>query len=298
MRSDRLEARLGPDLAALVREVSVPLVRAVRITGLPSRVLARATFRLDFLDGRRLKGRRLDGQADAERIATLAGLLGLPALPRVLARRGAALLEEWVPGASLDRRRPDRETLRRAGVLLGAIHRAGRRGLGSHPAPPGIAPSPAERLAAIDQGLGALARAGVLSAAAAGRLADAAHRHAPSRPATGIIHRDFCAENLVVDRAGRPHAVDSGTLALDALDFDLARTWYRWPMTSAARAAFEVGYATHRSLRSYRTHFPFWGIAVLVDAAVFRHQARTPGRRAPLRRLAELLGAPAATPGR
>src|SRR5262249_50894963 len=120
-------------------------------------------------------------------------------------------------------------------------------------------------------------------------LRDVIRAHVPDHQETGIIHRDFCGENLVLDPLGTPHIVDNGTLTVDAYHFDLARTWYRWPMTSAERRAFEAGYAACGDLASYRAHFPFWAVAVLVEAALFRHYAKTRGRRIPIQRLIELL---------
>lgn len=283
--ADRLRGRLGPDLAALVADVGVPLAAASRITGLPSRLLTRATFRLDFGDGRRLKGRRLDTPDDAERVATLAACVDAPAVTRVVSRRGAALLEEWVSGVALHRRRLGEDDLRRSGALLGAIHAA------AGPAGPWTAapPSPEQRLASADADLVELARLELLVPAVVDRLREALRRHAPVRQAVGVIHRDFAPENIVVDADGTLHVVDNETLTVDAYDFDLARTWYRWPMTPAARQAFEAGYATVRGLDGYRAHFPFWAVAVLSEAALFRHRAQTRGQHVPLRRVGEVL---------
>lgn len=290
---DGLRARFGADLAALVGRRRAPLARAVLITGLPSGTLARATFRLDFSDGHRLKGRRFDDPAHAARMRALVRQLALPGLPRILALRGAAVLEEWVPGTPLDRVRATPRLLRHAGRLLGAIHAVDGQGtLG--PAPP----TPEARCALIERSLAELAALSLLAHDQARRLLDAARAHRPVHQDVGIIHRDFCAENLVLDARGGLHVVDNGTLTVDARDFDLARTWYRWPMTPTQRRTFEEGYGPCRDLASFHAHSPFWSVAVLVDAALFRHHAKTADPAAPLRHLQEALRRPGRSPGR
>jgi hypothetical protein len=287
MRGDRLVARLGSDLAGLVEDVGVPLSRAVRITRLPSSVLTRAAFRLEFGDGAMLKGRRLESAADAERMAALAACVDLPALPRVLSRRGTAVLEEWVSGVPLGRYRLAPEDLTRSGALLGAIHGAVVPEASWTPTPP----TPTERLARADRRLLDLARLGLLAPAVVDRLRRLVDTHVPARQAVGIIHRDFCFENLVRGSTGALHVVDNEALTLDAYDLDLARTWYRWPMSAAQRQAFEAGYARHRGLETYRAHFPFWAVVVLAEAALFRRHAKARGQGIPLRRLVALLAA-------
>jgi hypothetical protein len=289
---------LGTDLAALVTAVGVPLVGAAPITGLPSARLRRATFRLDFADGRVLKGRRFDTLGDAERVEFLTRALGLRSLPRVWARRGAALLEDWIAGVPLDRVAPSATEMCQAGELLGAIHAGAAARPALEPLPPAIeAPRSVDaRRAATVRGIEALARLRLVTNSAAQRLRTAMDRHAPSdhgaaRPQQGIVHRDYCAENLVLAPAGQLWVVDNGTLAVDAYDFDLGRTWYRWPMTGEQWGAFARGYRRHRATTRFAEHFPFWAIAVLVEAALFRHQVAATGAREPVRRLDALLGA-------
>jgi hypothetical protein len=278
-------ARLGSDLAALVATLDSPLVAATAVTGLPARARGRATFRLRLADGRVLKGRRLDAVADAERIQRVVTALGRPELPRILARRGAALLEEWLDGASLGRATPAPGFVGRCGALLGAIHATpadpARWGAGSV--------EPARHRAGLLWTLDGLVRDGVLPAATAAELQALADAHLPPAVAVGFVHRDFCGENLVRGPDGEPRVVDSGNVGIDAYDLDLARTWYRWPLTAAGRRAFDAGYARHRALAGYQAHFPFWAVSVLADATLFRVRARAPGWRAPLRRLERLL---------
>ena len=288
---------LGPDLAVLASAVGSRLVRTVPITGLPSATLKRATFRLEFADGRILKGRRFDSPADAERVELLARVLGDCPLPLVWGRRGAALLEEWIPGVSLGRVAPRITDVRQAGALLGAMHGVpiALAGSGALPAVIVAAPSIDARRATTVRGLHGLVRLGLLTASAAHRLQALVDRHAPREASgaltpRGIIHRDFCRENLVLAPAGRLWVIDNGTLTVDAYDFDLGRTWYRWPLTPEWWSHFAKGYREHRTTDGFAEHFPFWAIAVLVEAALFRYEAATSDALKPVRRLDTLLG--------
>lgn len=289
---------LGADLAALVTTVGARLVRTTLITGLPSATLRRATFRLEFADGRVLKGRWFDTPADAERVEILTRALGLRSLPRVWARQGAALLEDWIGGVPLDSVVPSLPRFRQAGALLGAIH-----GAATPPSAPGTLPSAVEappsveaRRAATVRGIDGLTRLQLVPGPAAHRLQTLVDAHAPGdrdadRLERGIVHRDFCAENIILAPDGQLWVVDNGTLTIDAYDFDLGRTWYRWPMTREQWRVFAHGYRRHRDTERFVAHFPFWAIAVLVEAALFRHQAAAPGALEPVRCLDALLGA-------
>jgi aminoglycoside phosphotransferase (APT) family kinase protein len=229
-----------------------------------------ASFRLELRDGRILKGRRLTGAARAARVVTILGLMDRRYFPRVIAQSGAALLEEWRAGEPLDPLHTDPVLARQCGEILGGVHRA--------PPPAVKVPSisrPADRLSRLEEQAGGLERQGALSTASRRRLITLARAHVPSDAAIGVIHGDFCAENLVCDVAGQPHVIDNEALQVGALDFDLARTWYRWPMMDRQATAFLDGYAVHRSPASYLSHFSFWILAVLVDASLFHLRTGT-----------------------
>jgi hypothetical protein len=279
----RLEDTLGADMRVLVDRVGVHLAEVATLTRLPSPVMAHASFRLRFADGRVLKARRVESAAQAERMHTILDVLDARHFPRVLDRQGAALLEEWVPGEALAQEVAP-ALASRCGGVLGSMHRvippAGVGGSHDHAA---------KRLDLLERQAQALVRLGVLESGAAVRLLAIARAHVPVDIAFGVIHRDFCAENIVLPEPERPCVVDNETVWVDACDFDLARTWYRWPMTEAEQAAFLGGYATHRSPRAFLDSFPFWAFCVLVDTALFRQRARTPLVSVPLDRLAKLL---------
>jgi hypothetical protein len=277
---------LGTDLSALIATLGTSVVESLPITGLRSRTFTRATFRLTLADGRVLKGRRLDSPADADRIRTVVTRLGRPEMPRIVAHRGAALLEEWIVGEPALQSRADVAFIERCGGVLGIIHGTP---LGTPPIQPQTRPEPAAQYDRVECALAELLQLGVLSARVAADLRTVAREHLPAEIAVGFVHRDFCGENIVRGPGGAPFVVDNGSVGVDAIEFDLARTWYRWPLPAAQRRAFDAGYRAHRQRAGATEQFPFWAVAVLSEATLFRIRARTAGWRVPLRRLERLL---------
>ena len=262
--------RLGPDLEALVAALDVPVRRIVALTRLRAPGVEHASFRLELADGRVLKGRRLLSAEHAARVTAILEVMDRRHFPHVIAHLGEALLEEWRPGELLDHTTLGPARMRQCGAILGAVHRA---------APPAVEVDerarPEARLEAVRWQSRRLVQAGALSAASRRRLIALLEARLPADPAIGVIHRDFCAENLVWDASGQPHVVDNETMQVGALDFDLARTWYRWPMTDAQATAFLDGYRAHRSPEAFLTSFVFWALATLVDVSRYHLRVGT-----------------------
>ena len=280
-----VRTRLGEDLWALVQALGTGLAGITTLTTLPSRSRSRAAFRLDLLDGRVVKGRRLNSVGEAERVERLSRFLDPQCFPKVLARRGGALLTEWAHGTPLGSTADKAALFRRAGSVQATMHcRALPAGLLR-----AARVSEAGREARLDRRLDELARFGALPAREARRAWAIALAHVPPRRAVGLVHGDFCAENMVRGVDGRLRIVDNEALSVGACDYDLARTWYRWPMTESQAAAYFDGYAGRRGPDAFVAAFPYWAVMALVDAVVFRVRARTRDARAPLARLAALL---------
>lgn len=261
---------MGPDLERLVAALAVPTRRIVTLTRLWGPAVEHASFRLELADGRILKGRRLPSAAQTTLVTTILALVDRRNFPAVIAQAGAALIEEWRPGEPLGELDVDPAFARRCGQVLGALHRVPRPALAvPWRARRGVRLKLLRRQAEALEGLGALSAASRLRAVAL------AGDHAPADAEIGVVHHDFCGENLVRDAGGRPHVIDNETLRIGILDFDLARTWYRWPMADSTATAFLDGYAEHRSPAAYLAHFSFWALAVLVDAAHFHLKAGT-----------------------
>ena len=273
----QLSTVLGEELFALVDDLPSAVVALEPVAGNGPC----SAFRLTLADGQVLKAKRLRSAADAERVDGLLRLLGHPAFPAVRVRRGAALLTDWVAGEPLRATEIDADLLQRCGAIHAFIHNRRPSTRGSR--------SRQSLEARLQRDFDALVRVGWLARAEVAAALQVAHRHAPADWEVGIVHDDFNHENLVRTATGDVAVVDNETLSIGACAYDLARTWYRWPMTEAQRAAYLEGYRRHRSAAELETHFPFWGVIVLARGAAFRLRAERRGIEEPIARLREHL---------
>jgi Phosphotransferase enzyme family len=238
--------------------------------------------RIDAADGRVLKGRLFASAAGAERAEYVARHLGPHAVPAPLMRSGAALLTEWVEG-------PPPTTapamLRQCGGLQAAVHTQSV----ADDCPHRPRTTMERRWALLEQRTGELVDSSALDAGEARAALELARRCAPSTCTIGFILGDFCAENAVVSQSGEVLFIDNDTLSIDAREYDLARTWYRWPMNAAERAAYLEGYRARCSVDLFDAHFLYWAITVLIGGAHFRRRLHVDGAAEPLRRLRALL---------
>jgi aminoglycoside phosphotransferase (APT) family kinase protein len=273
--------KLDDDIAAALRALRMTPRSARRVTGTPAARSDRAAFRVVLTDGRTVKARRLSRAAVARRYVALARSLRALPLPAILARSGRITIETWISGTPLDALACTPGRARAAGALLAAIHRTGaRHGPPSAPTRPFLD----DLLRRLD----ALARLDALRPAEIRALGRALAVHRPSRARTGLTHNDFCAENLVEDGDGRMYVVDNGGLRPGFLDFDLARAWYRWPMSATGRRAFLTGYGGWRRDPEGGRARVFWRVAAIVRSAHFRVVRATRDVDVPLRRLRAL----------
>ena len=266
----------------LVETLDAPLVSVTCVSSLPSLRSQRGAFRLGLADGSVLKGRRVESTTVAERIEALSRLLDRSHFPRVLARRGCALLMEWIEGRPLAASDCHPDLFRRCGALQGALH--------SLP----IAPKPTGQHspdwpARLGEMIEVLVQHNALGRRDGKEALELAIADAPDVFAVGLSHGDFCLENMIVRPPGHVYVVDNESLTIGAYDHDLARTWYRWPMHSSERKAYFMGYEKHRSAATFGTHFLHWAVVALLDSALFRVRNETRGVRVPIRRLKTLL---------
>jgi Ser/Thr protein kinase RdoA (MazF antagonist) len=265
---------LGDELAQLAGELPAPIVALEPIAGSGSC----ATIRLTLADGTMLKARRLADAGHALRIEQLLQQLAHPSFPAVRARRGAVIVTDWVPGRTLASIEVDLDLLRSCGALHAFVHM--RR------IEPDVAPwrSPVARVR-LQSSLDALVLAAVISRSEADAATRIALRHAPGACAAGLVHGDLNAENVIRNHAGGLVVVDNETLSTGAYAYDLARTWYRWPMADAQWSAYLAGYTTACPGDDIEAHLPFWRIAVLARGAAFRLRATRPQLDVPIARL-------------
>jgi hypothetical protein len=277
-----IRAYIGRDLWRLTRSGASPLTE-VAILSRPPRA-ARGTFRLTFADGSVVKGRRCEHRGQAERIQQLVPYLDPRHFSRIHRRHGCGLLEEWIEGRPLSAT-ADHGLFERCGVILASLH--------------SVCLPQERRLAALSyieasstrlvKGLERLVRLKAVAKEDGAMARDLAMSRIPRDLVPALVHGDFCGENMVVDATGRVHVVDNETVLVHVPEYDLARTWYRWPMSGWQRAAYEKGYGDSLAVARFRTHVDFWVIVVLVESALFRLRVGTGAPEIPLQRLRSLL---------
>jgi hypothetical protein len=120
-----------------------------------------------------------------------------------------------------------------------------------------------------DRHLARLVAAGAVRDAERDIITRSLARFAPEHAWAGVTHDDFCAENLVENPFGRVLAVDNEHMGIGFLEFDLARTWYRWPMSVEAWERFQDRYSSWRGPVD-RENAPFWRLAAVLSGAYVR----------------------------
>jgi Ser/Thr protein kinase RdoA (MazF antagonist) len=279
-----LPAVVGADVAAVLARLGSEVVGAASVTALPSRATRRAAFRIDLADGRAVKVRRLARVARARRFARMVRGLAEAPLAALLVLEGRIAVEEWIDGTPLSALPPVPTRLRRAGEVLGRLHATGRMGRRRLPAQASTGPL----LDVTERRLARLCARGAVARAEVRALRGVLARFAPDVALFGVTHNDFCAENVVETRASGIVAIDNEGMRLGFLDYDLARTRYRWPMSATAWMAFLDGYTGWRDPGDWVRHAPFWWVAALVKSAHVRFD-RTDAADVPLGRLHDVV---------
>jgi Ser/Thr protein kinase RdoA (MazF antagonist) len=268
------------EIAAALEQSDLRALRVELVSPLRERKGIRFAYRVDCEDGRIVKLRHF-GDVEAAR-AHLALRDGLEdAFAPALARSGAVVLEEWIDGVALSAHGAEQRS-EEAGALLGRLH--------ARPLGPAVeATCSTERWrAGAESDLRILAQATALAAAEVRALGAELARRDPGSASTALLHKDFCAENMLLDGRGRLRVIDNEQLEIGPAGFDLGRTFHRWPMPPDVWARFVRGY------RSTAPEDPgatgFWRlVAALVGARVFfeRMPERLDASVALLRRMAD-----------
>jgi thiamine kinase-like enzyme len=271
-----------PGAAELLARLGSEAVSAEPITTSRPQGSQRFAYRVELADGLVVKVRRPERPERAARAWRLLELLGDPRFAVVIMREGDLVVEEWIEGTSLAGRTPRPEHVAGAAAFLASLHRARIDGVDA-----GRIGAPTELRDATCSRIEGLRRLALLGVAEVQTLCGAVRRLAPAVAATGITHNDLCGENIVIDTAGEIRVVDNEDVAPRFVDFDLARTWYRWQLEPAAWEHFVSRYATEGGRRPDADTFEFWKIAAVAKSAV-ESLAATPEQRE--RALARLQG--------
>ena len=187
-------------------------------------------------------------------------------------------MEEWIEGTPLPRADGTPEHVVAAATILARLHSVER--IGDTVAPPMTV---AERLERAQRDFALLAARGVLRRRQVHTMRDALCRLDPGAAGTGIIHRDFCAGNMVREPDGRICVIDNEGLAVGPPAYDLGRVWYRWPMPRAAWGLFLETYGARRGQVVLDAPLIVWKIAATARSAALRLAADPEMLEEPLR---------------
>lgn len=277
---------VSEDIVALVESLAGAITGVTVLTSLPSPSRSRAVFRLTLADGRVFKARRFDSPDQAEQVAKRLSAVSGRAFRRIRARAGAVVLEDWISGTRFDLARRPLADFARAGRVLASLHATPVE----HPRQWDGRRLAQDWHATLIERIERLRTIGMLTRRCRDRLLDSIATFVPRECRISLVHGDFCAENIVIDRDGEVCSVDSETLDVNAAEFDLARVWYRWPMRKLERAAFGEGYSEVGRLDDFLAHFPFWATAALASAALYRIVQSAEGASRPIRMLHKISG--------
>ena len=269
---NELTRRFGNDLQVLEQRLGSEIETAEELTRIISDKLQKASFKVRLEDGRDFKLRRFKSAGDWSSFVALAPLLENLSFSRLIYAHGIASIEQWITGTSLADTNITNQQLSWAGGLLGQLHNIRSRPVAEQTSPPG-----GQRyLDSINAHLSVLVEHAALDPVFAQNLYELAHQALPAHLEVGLIHGDFCAENMVVTASGKIVVIDNESLRVGALDYDIARCWSRWPMTDSQRAAFAEGYRRHRGLDRFNQHRDFWAIKALSQTVYVRLEYNKP----------------------
>ncbi|MGD0946471.1 MAG: aminoglycoside phosphotransferase family protein [Candidatus Binatia bacterium] len=271
---------LDPEIAIALDRAGLRARAFRRISQMRPGDARRSVYRIDLESGRVIKARLLPDEETARQLFEICR--DLPdAFAPALGCYGAVLLGEWIDGEKLGDTLPSDAHLVAAGSLLARLHAtpivAGRPVHGRR--------STAAWRDKTEAGLWQIIAADELDEQDALLIRGALERLDPGQAVFGLVHTDLCGENVVVDRAGRLHVVDNERVGIDALGFDVARSWYRWALPAPAWERLRSTYAARAPFTEPLDTFDFWSIVAVVHSAALRVQKDRTRAYVPLDRL-------------
>ena len=255
---------IDEEILQFTKERGLNISEAKRVGSLAGERLVKRCYFLRLTDGQKLKVRRLRSSERAQEVEAILRVVGHPCFPAVLARRGSLLLEPWIEGLRIDPQ--SAEVAERCGFLLGEFH---ARSFGEATSAETELPVK-EQMTRLENAVQLLSVSQMLSDEDHRTLLATARRYQPDTAERGYIHGDFAPENIVADPQGKFVVVDNELVQEHPYDFDLARTWIRWPMTAQMKTRFLETYRSHRRTTSFQQSVHFWLLCALTRAVAFR----------------------------
>ena len=250
---------LKPEIHAALAQRGFQAVRAQLLSPLGEKKGRRCAYRVENSAGQILKVRLFENEEEAESVYRLRTPLD-DAFAPVLECHKSVLIEAWVDGVPLAER-DQQAWIEPAGALLARLH--------AQPLPPDEPRTVSTRrwLDAAESDLGILTAAGQIRTSEADRLRRGLLQSDPRECPVAVIHTDFCADNMLIDTAGRLRVIDNEGIALRPAGFDLGRTFQLWPMSLEMRERFHRGYLSALPLPN---GLGFWRtVAVLMNSRIF-----------------------------
>jgi aminoglycoside phosphotransferase (APT) family kinase protein len=226
--------RLGAAVRALGFAASsiTPLASVAPHTRLPR------SYLISTDTGSQVKIRFGRREAITARAAALSAALADNRVPAPIARAGRLTAEAWIEGSVLSSMRLAARHVDAAAELLASVHQFG--GLAGEHLPRYQLTGTIHRRA--ERQLSELAGAHIVRRRDLSALRAVLDRGLPARAQWGLVHGDFCAENLVWRADDTLVSVDNETIGRGFIEYDVARTWYRWPMPASQRGRFDRSY--------------------------------------------------------
>lgn len=289
MTKDIKKSDINKELLHLIGDFEANIVSIKNISSIFSSNIDKGSYKLILEDGQTLKWRKFEALYDAERVYSLWKHLNPNNFPRLIRRYETSMLLEWVEGTNLSSENILPLTYKRCGELLGKMHLAK---ITTDEIENFTKYTPKNTKEAIELILGYTTNIysqGTVNDKEIDIIKKLVNKYSPQSFEMGLVLADLCPENIVTKKSGDICIIDNETLSIDSLDYDLARTFYRWPMNGDQKKAFLSGYETYRSAQSYSNHYYFWDIRVLVKSILHRTRAKANNAAVPIDKLKSLL---------
>ena len=225
----------------------------------------RQAWRAVLADGSKVKVRRRKDEQQADRVVEILANLDVEGFARVLGRWRRVTVEEWIEGSTLEY--PTRSEVVQAAILLRRLHDS----------------RPVQMESTAPHLEGVICK---LPLAGLEVLETPLRELAPAECLWGLIHGDFCGNNLVRDTMQGIWCIDNEWQGTGPILYDLARTLTLWDFDEEQEACFLHAY--YGKDQAVSPGF-FWTASALVESIHNRRKRGMASVEIPERRLELLL---------